>query len=135
MLTLDDQPGIAEIEWVPGERDRKALHRRAMALLSAIVTQARLDGMSKIRLKARQGERPVMLDYFGPRADPAARWWDMSPPPFECYPHLVQAALSCAALEEGLPLRGQVSAQLRGRAVNIRFALPTVEELTLTIED
>jgi len=135
MLTLVDQPVDIELDWVSGERDQKAMHRQAMALLSAIVSQARLDGMSEIRFKANQDEQRLVMQYFGPHADPNPQWWDMVPPPFECYPHLVLSVLSSADSDEGLPLRGQVPAKLHGRSVTVRFALPAVEELALKIDD
>ncbi|HNQ21798.1 MAG TPA: hypothetical protein PKK06_01760 [Phycisphaerae bacterium] len=133
MLELIDVPGEVEICWAAGGQDPRTSAVRARALLAAVVSQARLDGMSQIRFRVAAEPRCLTMQYFGPSTSADARWWDMQAPPADCYPYLIQTVLSGAVLDEGLPLCGGVPARLRRRHLDVRFTLPAVEELVLTI--
>ncbi len=105
--------------------DRRQLRR----LLGAIVYQAMDDGMLRIRVGVSSESGAPHMSYFGPRRYlPGKRiWWEMIPPPSECYPVMLQVSLSMAEVEAGLPINGLIPAIKHGRRLNLSLA---VQELS-----
>lgn len=105
--------------------------------LGAIVYQAMDDGMLKIRIGVdRAGGEPFMK-YFGPLhyAPDKQIWWDMVPPPSECYPVMLQICLSVAELEPRLPIEGVIPATKNRRRLNLRLAVEEMESFEIAWDE
>ena len=113
-----DSPGSLQLE-----KTRK--------LLGAIVSQARLDGMSALRIQVASEHNEVSMSYFGPASDGSVMWWQMTAPPVEVYPSIIQCVMALAELEPGLPLRGRVRAKLKRKPFEVLLEVPALAEVIL----
>ena len=132
-LTLTASPTLMEIDVVPSPSGAIA-HQDARKLLSAIISQARVDQMSMVALGVDIDKKSIVMRYYGPDRDGTPKWWDMTPPPIELYPALVQCVLMLGELQASVPFKGVLRAMEVRKRITIVFELRTPYELTLSWE-
>lgn len=115
-LVISDWSGPEEID---------AEKRWLKPLLGAVIHQAMHDGMLKIRIGVDRASGEPFMKYFGPiEYDPEKQiWWDMVPPPLECYPGMLQVCVSLAELDQGFPIKGIIPATKDWRRLNLHLAI------------
>lgn len=106
-------------------------------LLGAIAYQAMHDGMLKVRIGVDRASGEPFMKYFGPiDYDPNKQiWWDLVPPPSECYPAMLQVCLSVAELEPRLPIKGVIPATKNRRRLNLRLAVEELESFEIAWDE
>jgi len=78
-----------------------------------MIAQAMHDGMASIRVGVNT-DGGSCLQYYGPAKSPSPCWWEMVPPPPECYPILLQVVFEHTVFDSVIPLKGSLCAY-RGR--------------------
>jgi len=134
-LRLHDVPRNIAITIDLATRSAPDWSNTAWRLLSAIVSQARLDGMASISIRVDPEHGSLRMRYFGPGRGDGAEWWEMVPPPLDSYPYMLRCVLAMAQLEPGLPVRGRIPVTLRRSTSHIRFSLETIEELLMDVDE
>jgi len=114
--------GLVISDW-SGPEEIDAAERWLKPLLGSVIHQAMHDRMLKIRIGVDSVSGKPFMKYFGPRGDDADRliWWDMVPPPSQCYPGMLQLCLSLAELDQNLPIRGVLPAIKEGKRVRLEL--------------
>lgn len=97
-------------------------------LLRAIISQARLDGMTSVRMYITDGA--PNMDYFGPADAAEPRWWYMVPPPLESWNGMFRALVSRTRFgaEPGV---GQLACEVGRRKFRVTVMLHEAPQFTL----
>lgn len=111
--------------------DKESARMAAPKLLGAVLTQAITDGMLSVSIGADAQRGEAWLRYFGPAGAAQPQWWEMTPPPLDLYPHIVQAVIARSEFEDGVPLRGILRARFRRSQIDVQVALEQPYELLL----
>jgi hypothetical protein len=109
----------------------------AEQLLAVMLGQAFDDGMSGVTVAVDTAERACHVTYFASGSSKLEGSWEMVPPPFECYPALLKAALKHVTLEEGAVclMTGTLSARRGWRKVHVVFSASRLHEFTMTFPE
>lgn len=130
-MPLKLQHAGKEVTIRPGPLSSEAI---AEQLLAVMLGQAFNDGMSGVTVAVDPADRTCCVTYFASGSSKLKGSWEMVPPPYECYPGLLKAALKHVILDEGAvcPLTGSLSARRGWRAVPVRFSASHLYEFTMT---
>lgn len=102
-------------------------------MLSSVILHATKIGASRIVLGFSPEANEMTLRFWCPApGHPTSQWWDMVPPPNECYPYVVQVCLQLAKLEESFPLKGVINCRLNRRFLTLDFSMNSLTEIHLT---
>jgi hypothetical protein len=135
-LQLLDAPGTTEINVLTGPSGEfQVTAQDAEQLLTAVVSQARLDAMTKVEFHADPQNEQLSVRYFGPGHGNSAQWWGMTPPPIGCYPALLQCAMAYARLDSKLPIHGVIPVAIGRRKADIRFDLSEANRFLLSWDE
>ena len=92
-------------------------------LLGLLVAQAYQDGMTAIRFEADPGSQTLTMGYFGPRDGKQPIWWDMTPPPGECYGAMIKAIVEATQFEAGVCASGTLQVYVNRQLVVVNVAI------------
>jgi hypothetical protein len=129
-LTGKRHSGAVEVNWDSSpERVRKS----AETLVGAVIEQAFTDGMRFVQIGYDNDGATFLRYHSAPNAEVAGSW-SMSPPPAECYSHLVQAIISLTDLTPGVHLVGELKVKHR-RLKNIHVEIHALSNLMLELRE
>ena len=100
-------------------------------LLGAMVRHAMIDDMTGIALGCDVTKGEAYYRGFGPKSRVERQWWDLTPPPVELYPHLLQRVVALTKFQRGLPLTGILTTKLGRSRVRLRVELPELTRIEL----
>ncbi len=119
-----------------GPEEIYAEQRWLKPLLGCAVHQAMQDGMIKIWMGVHRANGEPFMKYFGPLDYDVEKqiWWDMVPPPLECYPEMLRMCLSLAELDQGLPIKGMIPAIKQGKRLRLELKLNEIDSFEIAWE-
>ncbi len=131
-LRLVEAPQTIEIDVLSNSNgDPQFTSGAAERLLGALVSQARLDGMSGIEIHVDPTADQLTLSYFKAGRSGSSPSWEMTPPPVGSFPSLLQCAMGLANLDSALPIRGSICARIGRKKDRIRFELSDADRFIL----
>lgn len=106
-------------------------------LVGAFVYQAMHDGMLRVWIGVDRASGEPFLKYFGPLGyDPKNQiWWDMVPPPSECYPGMLQVCLTLAELDQGFPIKGMIPAIKQGKRLRLELEVNEIDSFQIAWDE
>ena len=108
---------------------------RLRKLLGFIVCQAMHDGMLEVRIGVDRESGEAWMKYFGPIWYDERIWWDMVPPPADCYPRMLQICMSLAQLREQLPIKGIIPAVKDRKRLRLYLSMEDMQSFQIAWDD
>lgn len=131
-------PEFAPEEEIALTCDTSSATRRlesARALLSCILAQAIHDAMTQVEFSIDEETWAAAMRYWGPADAESPEWWEMTAPPATEYPYLFQAIITSTRLEPGIPMRGSITARLRGKDFDISVEFESLARIRVQWPD
>lgn len=100
-------------------------------LLGALVLQALHDDMTSLSMGVDANGDKLFLRVFGPKHLAEPQWWELTPPPLELYPLLLQRVIALTKVQRGLPFKGSLTTKGRGVCMVLRVELPEITRFEL----
>lgn len=107
-------------------------YERTKEMLSSVILHAMNIGMSRAVFGMLPETNEMTLKFWGPAPNhPVPQWWDMVPPPVECYPFVVKACLDYAKLDPSFPFKGEIECQRNRVPLILAFSMDSLTEFQL----